>query len=296
MAEPRPLRRLGQLAEGGVAWAVFWLLRAMPIDWASGMTGRLARRIGPRLGISRRAARHIRLAMPDLDEEAVARIVAGMWENLGRTAGEYPHLSRLSCEYPGARIDFLGREHVDALRDDGIGGIVFSAHLGNWEIGSLCSRDAGLPLVHIYRRANNPIVERLFRHARKPVGGRHHPKGSLGALRLVAALKKGDHLGLLVDQKLNDGIAVPFFGRDAMTAPALAELALRFSVPVVPARVIRLKGATFRLEVLPPMTFETTGDRPTDVFEVMRRVNAQIEDWVREHPEQWLWLHRRWPD
>lgn len=296
MAERRPLRRLGHLAEGGVAWGAFRLLRAMPLDWASAACGWLFRRIGPRLGISRRAARHIRRAMPELNDAAVADIIAGMWENLGRTAGEYPHLAALSCIGPDPRIEIVGREHIEALRDDGIGGVVFSAHLANWEVGSLCSDEAGMPLVHIYRQANNPIVERLFRHARAPVGGQHYPKGSTGALRLVAALKKGRHLGLLVDQKLNDGIAVPFFGRDAMTAPALAELALRFDVPVVPARVVRLKGATFRVDVLPPMTFDLTGDRAADVFEIMRRINALIESWIREHPEQWLWLHRRWPD
>ncbi|MBL27952.1 MAG: lauroyl acyltransferase [Rhodospirillaceae bacterium] len=296
MADHPLPQRLGHLAEGGIAWTAFWILRALPLDWASDACGWLARRIGPRLGISRRAARNIRRAMPELDEAEVARIVAGMWENLGRTAGEYPHLADFSAEGPDARIDFVGQENLNLLRDDGIGGIIFSGHLANWELGSLCSRKAGMPLVHIYRSANNPIVERLFRYARRPVGGRHYPKGNRGALNLVAALKKGEHLGLLVDQKLNDGIAVPFFGQDAMTAPALAEFALRFDVPVLPARTIRLKGATFRQEVLPPLEIVRTGDRATDVFAIMRQINALIEGWVREHPEQWLWLHRRWPD
>ena len=101
---------------------------------------------------------------------------------------------------------------------------------------------------------------------------------------------------MLVDQKLNDGIAVPFFGRDAMTAPALAQLALKYRCPVVPARLERLDGARFRLTFQPPMELPDTGDREADVFETMRRVNAIFEDWIRARPEQWLWLHRRWPD
>ncbi len=101
---------------------------------------------------------------------------------------------------------------------------------------------------------------------------------------------------MLVDQKLNDGIAVPFFGRDAMTAPALAQLALRFRCPVVPARVERLGGARFRLTIYPPMGLPDSGDHDADVSETMRRVNAHFEDWIRARPEQWLWLHRRWPD
>ena len=100
---------------------------------------------------------------------------------------------------------------------------------------------------------------------------------------------------MLVDQKYNEGIPVPFFGRDAMTAPTVAELALRFQVPLVPARVERLKGARFRLTLLPPLDLPNSGDRAADVHTVMSQVNALFESWIRDRPEQWLWLHRRWP-
>ena len=112
---------------------------------------------------------------------------------------------------------------------------------------------------------------------------------------LLQTFRGGGHLAMLVDQKMNDGIAVPFFGRPAMTAPALAELALRFDCPVVAARVVRLKGARFRLIAEPPMRFEKTGDQARDVLAAMTWVNSRIEEWVRETPEQWLWLHNRWP-
>jgi len=101
---------------------------------------------------------------------------------------------------------------------------------------------------------------------------------------------------MMVDQKMNDGIPVPFFGRDVMTAPALAELALRYDCPVVPARVERLKGAYFRLLIYPPLELVKTGDRQADVAANMAQVNAILEQWIRDTPEQWLWLHNRWPD
>jgi len=100
---------------------------------------------------------------------------------------------------------------------------------------------------------------------------------------------------MLVDQKMNNGIAVPFFGRPAMTAPALAQLALRFDCPVVPARVVRLNGAHFQLIVYPPLEVAKTGDREHDTLTLMTQVNTMIEGWIRERPEQWLWLHNRWP-
>ena len=122
------------------------------------------------------------------------------------------------------------------------------------------------------------------------------PRGAEGARRALALMRKGEHLGMFVDQKLNDGIPVPFFGRDAMTAPALARFALKFDCPVVPVRVERLHGSCLRITHYPPIDLPRTGDRQADVAATMAKVNAVIEGWVRERPEQWLWLHNRWPD
>ncbi|MEE1569571.1 MAG: lysophospholipid acyltransferase family protein, partial [Alphaproteobacteria bacterium] len=94
----------------------------------------------------------------------------------------------------------------------------------------------------------------------------------------------------------NDGIAVPFFGREAMTAPALAQLALKFGCPVVPAKVVRTGGAHFRLTLYPPLEMPASGDKQANVAALMRQVNELIEGWVRENPGQWMWVHQRWPD
>ena len=153
-----------------------------------------------------------------------------------------------------------------------------------------------MPLDRVYRAANNRLVEWLYRRGRAAVEGALIPKGPAGARLLLRSLKDGKHLAMLVDQKMNDGIAAPFFGRDAMTAPALAELALRFDCPVVPARVERLEGAHFRFTAYPPMDLGGGGERHADVAAATAKVNALIEGWVRERPEQWLWLHNRWPD
>ncbi len=101
---------------------------------------------------------------------------------------------------------------------------------------------------------------------------------------------------MLVDQKLNEGILVPFFGRPAMTATALALLALRFDCDVLPARVERPPGARFRLTVFPPLALPRSGDDGADVAALTTTVTAVIESWIRERPEEWLWIHRRWPD
>jgi KDO2-lipid IV(A) lauroyltransferase len=267
----------------------------MPLDRASALGARIGRLIGPRLGISARARANLGRAMAELGPAEIERVVIGMWDNLGRVIAEYPHLGGFDLYGGDGRVEVVGIEHIDRLRDDGIGAIFFSGHIGNWELASLGGTQRGMPLVHVYRVANNPHVERLIQRMRAPIGGSHHPKGGRGARALLAALGRGEHLGLLIDQKLNEGIAVPFFGRDAMTAPALAELALRFRVPIVPARVERLDGARFRLTVMAPLELPDSGDRDADVLAIMTRVNALLESWIRDRPEQWLWLHRRWP-
>jgi KDO2-lipid IV(A) lauroyltransferase len=101
---------------------------------------------------------------------------------------------------------------------------------------------------------------------------------------------------LLVDQKMNDGLAVPFFGHPAMTAPAAAQLALRFRCPVVAVHIERLGGAHFRLSLLPPLPLPDSGDRNADIRSLMADINGMLESWIRKRPEQWLWAHRRWPD
>lgn len=291
--KPIPLAYPLQAAGAFVLFALFGLL---PLDAASALGGLLGRAIGPFLPHSRLAARNLTRAMPELRREEVKRVVRGMWDNLGRVVAEYPHLHRIAC-YDGSRVEVVGAEGIDLIRDDHKGAIFFSGHLGNWEISSLAATQRGMPIIHIYRAPNNPIVDRLiFKFRARAITGEHFPKGTEGGRQIMRHLAKGRHLGMLVDQKLNEGIPAPFFGRDAMTMTALAAFALKFLVPIVPVRVERLKGARFRITVLPPMEVADTGEREADIARVMGDVNALLEGWIRERPEQWLWVHRRWPD
>jgi KDO2-lipid IV(A) lauroyltransferase len=279
-------------AEACGAAVFFSAMRALPVAAASALGGALARRIGPHLAISRRARNNLRAALPELSAPQIESVVRDMWDNLGRVAAEYPHLRRIKMFRPGGRVEIAGLEHLDRALAAGRPVIIFGGHLGNWEIAALAAGQYGIDVAQIYRAANNPIVERMIARFRG-TGGEFIPKGRV-ASRL--ALRRGAHLTLLVDQKLNDGISVPFFGRNAMTAPALALLALHFDCTVLPARVERLKGAHFRLTIHPPLALRRSANRTADVAALMSAVNRTLESWIRERPEQWFWLHNRWPD
>lgn len=290
-ARPRFAHRLEALA-AALCFGIFGLL---PIDWASAIGGALARTIGPRLGISKRARLNLRRALPALTDAEIARITTRMWDNLGRVAAEYPHLQKIRIFDPHGRVETHGLEHIDQAVAAGRRMIIFSGHIANWEIGMLAAVQYGISVAQIYRAANNPLVDRMITRFRGG-GGKLIPKGAVAARRAIAVLRAGHHLTMLADQKMNDGIPVPFFGRVAMTSSALASLALRFDCDVLPARVERLGGARFRLTVFPRLPLPRTGDHHADVAALMAEVNRTLEQWIRDRPEAWFWVHRRWPD
>ncbi len=279
------LRKIRYLLEGSVivVWfAFFWTL---PLDMASALGGLLGRIFGPFSGAHRTADHNLLFAMPELSLPARRKILGDMWENLGRVAGEYPHLSTQAM---AKRITIEGREHFEAIKDKGA--LFASGHFANWEIAPLTAALCGQPLTLIYRAANNPISDWLIRTIRKRFNRNMHNKGREGAQGLLKALRDHEAVGLLVDQKMNDGSPLPFFGHDAMTATAPAQLAIKFQVPVLTARVVRTDGAHFHITILPPLHYEPN----TDPKIVMTHVNQLFEQWIREYPAQWLWVHRRW--
>ncbi len=285
-----PLEALGAI----VLYGVFAVL---PVDTASSLGGLIGRAIGPFLPVSRRAHANIARAMPEVDAAVRGRIVRGMWDNLGRVAAEYPHIERIARNAGhGGRVEVVGAENVASVMPDGVPAILISGHLANWEVFTLSAEAFGLHYAHVYRPPNNPLVGRLVHGLRRLPPEQQIPKGTAGARMAIGILRRGGKIGMLVDQKMNDGIAVPFFGRPAMSPPAVAQLGLKFGCAMIPARLERLDGCRFRLTFMPPMALERSGDRRGDVSAMMARVNGLLEGWIRERPEQWLWLHRRWPE
>eukprot|EP01037_Dinobryon_pediforme_P016986 gene16986-17174_t len=281
-----------------VVRAMLWLLRRLGPMSASNLGGFLARSIGPLLPVTRVGDANLRMAMPKLDASARRRVLRDVWDNLGRTAAELPHIATLERTESGPGWEIVGAEIVEDIARSGGPSILFSGHIGNWELLPKAAGTFGVKMSSFYRAASNPEVDALIMALRVASVGPGVPffaKGSQGARAALAYLGRGGHLGMLVDQKMNDGIAVPFFGRMAMTAPAAAAFALRYRCPVIPGHVERLGPARFRVVTEPPMTLPNTGDRQADLLSLTTEMNAILERWIRARPGEWLWLHRRWP-
>ena len=298
-SRPRPPRmqpggishRAQALALDGIVRILQWL---GPVA-SSNAGGWLARAIGPRLRVSRIADNNLRLALPGLDAPARLRIIRAVWDNLGRNAAELPHLGTFQRTDSGPGWELSGAEHVPP---PGSQALFFSGHFGNWEMVLPIAAQLGVPVSGFYRAASNPQVDGIIQALRQKALGPDvamFAKGAQGARSALLHLSHGGSLGLLVDQKMNDGISVPFFGVPAMTAPALAQFALRFKAPVIPVHVLRLGPARFRMICEAPLATPMTGDKQADIYALTLAMNAALERWISADPASWLWLHRRWP-
>jgi KDO2-lipid IV(A) lauroyltransferase len=271
----------------------FGVFRVLPIDVASAFGGLLGRVIGPRLSVTTRAITNLRLVFPEKTAGEYADIVLGMWDNLGRNAAEFPHLNEIVT--PGSdRVEVVNGELLTALTRNGQSAILAGAHLANWEISSALAGFADTRIISVVREPNNPLTQKMIEYFRRSAGSKQIHKGRHGAKEALRALRSGALIGLLFDQKMNDGAAVTLFGHEAMTPIAPAQMALRVPCPIIPVRVERTGGVRFRITIYRPVERPSSGKRHTDAKTIMGRLNEQLEEWVRERPEQWLWLHRRW--
>lgn len=279
-------------AETAAAYAAYGFFRLLPLDAASFTGGWIMRKIGPRLKRTEKVVLpQLALAFPEMDDAARHKTMVAMWDNIGRVFAEYAHLDDI---WP--RVTLAGAEHLAAARDSGRPVIFVGGHVGNWELAAIAVQKGGdIPLHSIYRAPNNAGVEKILRRAREAgSAGQLIPKGASGARRILSVLRQKGAVGMLVDQKLTGAPPVPFFGRPALTAPAVAMFAIRQKALLHPIRVERLAGAHFRVTVEPDMNAESYGAGDAAVAALLGDINRRLESWIRVHPSQWLWTHRRW--
>ncbi|GJE28964.1 lipid A biosynthesis lauroyl acyltransferase [Methylobacterium organophilum] len=294
----RQLPRLAGLATIPLIRGLFWLARALGTNRASDLGGWLARSIGPFLPSHRTALANLRAAYPDLSEAELRALAAQAWDNLGRTGAEYAHLDTIFDYDPDSaetqRMSVKGIDHFYALRDDGRPGLVFSAHLANWELPAICAQKFGLETTAVFRPPNNPAAAQLVAEVRRKTMGGLAASGTGAVFAMQGVVERGGHLGQLIDQHFTRGVVVTFFGRPVLVNPLLGKLARHHDCPVHGARVVRHPNSRFLLELTPPLDLPRDAEGLVDVQGAMQAMTEVVESWIRENPGQWLWMHRRW--
>lgn len=274
--------------------ALFGFLRLLGVERASGLGGWLLRTLGPLTGTQRTVMRNLRIAFPDMPADEREALALAQWDQTGRTFAELAVMDHLTPE--GGRVEVVGMERLHALRDSGKPAVLISGHLANFEVMAAVIMASGVPCQVTYRAANNPYVDALIRQSRERYGIRlFAPKGD-GTRELMAGMKRGDSIALLVDQKYNQGPEVEFFGQPVNASPGAARLALKFDTVMLPLSVVRLPGVRFRVTAHEPIVVNQSEDKAADTLAGIQAANRFVEDRVREHPVDWFWVHKRWPD
>jgi KDO2-lipid IV(A) lauroyltransferase len=281
-----------------LAMAVLWLLRRLPPDRALAFADRTARRIGPWFGRHRVAMDNLRHAYPEKSEDELQAIASDMWGNMARLAGEYIFLDQLFDFVPGSdrpgRVEVDGEEIFARVRASKKPHIFFTAHTGNFELLPVAAASYDLPVTALFRAPNNPYIAKYIFSTRAEAMGELIASRAGAAFGLARILERGGNIGVLVDQKFHKGVPTTFFGRACSTSPLVAKLARQYECDVYPARAIRLPGNRFRLEISEKLELPRTEKGAIDVQATSQLLNDTVEGWVREHPGQWMWFHKRW--
>ena len=293
------LRRATNALAGLLTVHMLRAARLVPLGVTSNVAAWLLRTVGPLLREHRIGRAQLTAAFPEKSPDEIERILRGAWDNLGRVAAEFAHIDEL-WDYD--RLQGAGRimrsddsEKIALrLRDDGKPALVFAAHVGNWELPAIAARMYGLDTTVLYRRPNMKAVADAVAQARAGCMGTLLPTTMDAPVKLADALDRGSHVAMLVDQWYGPGVPVTFFGRKTLANQTIARLARHVECPIHGIRAVRRPDGRLQILVTEAIEPKRDAEGKIDVEATMQVITSVVEGWVREHPEQWLWLHRRW--
>jgi Kdo2-lipid IVA lauroyltransferase/acyltransferase len=288
----RPMNRLLSIAELAAFHLMRRLFLVMGVDRASAFSGWLWRKIAPMTERQRRAKRHVMASLPTLDEQTVSRVLNGMWDNLGRTTAEGFFLEQIIKDPNRFECDAATYEALVLAKAKGA--VFVSGHIGNWELGAPLLWANGLEAAGIYRHIKSAAIDHAVRSLRE----RFYKAGlwklrSQAARAALKAADQGKSVMILADQRDGAGLVVPFFNQPAPSTPFPALISRERAVPLFAARVRRIKGVRFAFETV-RIDQEWSDDRQADLYRATARLQAQLESWITNTPEQWMWAHKRW--
>jgi len=274
---------------------LFWIIRLMPVR----LVGAIGAGIGRVFALLDRRHRHIALRnltriYPERPRRWRRRMMRESFAELGRTVFELPHVYLRSREFLRSRVSVEGDKALHSALAEGNGTILVACHHSNWEFGALMLSILGLPTNIIYRRLNNPALDRFLKACRERFGAQMRDRNE--SLRwLPKSLKEGALAAIMIDQHLSTGTPVPFLGHLASTTLFPAIYAYKYHTPVFGVALHRIgRGFRFRLQIWPIDLPTPTGVKDADAFHAMSAMADSFSSTIHARPELWLWSHRRW--
>jgi KDO2-lipid IV(A) lauroyltransferase len=297
-------RRFKPLIDTTVGALTLWLIRAVrrldrrrTADFVAAIT----RRIGPLFKEHRLGREQLRAAFPEKSDAEIERILAGVWDNLGRVIVEFAHLDQFGLRDFGPQtlelMDYApeARQRAESIVAGNKATICFAAHLANWELSGVGAGRTGIKSAILFRRPNIGAISDAIIKLREPLMGELVATSLDAPVKLARMLEAGTHVGMLADQHYVKGVEVTFFGRRCLANPLIALLARQTEAPIHGIRVVRQPDRnSFWLDITDAIEPPREADGRIAIAGTMQIITSMIEGWVRAHPEQWLWLHRRW--
>ena len=279
------MKKIRYLLEGVVVYAFYYFFYLLSLELASKVGSNLLRLIGKFVKENKTAKKNFNRCFPTLPLNDKQKIIKNTWSHFGAVIGEIPHWKNLSRVKFFKRIKIINEENIPYNKS-----ILFSGHLGNWELITKIAEEYNIKLNLVYRPSNNPYVSHLINKMRKNSQVKLIPKGLLGIKKILNALNNNEVVAIMIDQKIHNGITVPFFNMDAMTISLPASIALKYKIQLIPLNIIRTKRSYYTATFYKPLLITNSDTKYT----IMKKLNSILEGWIRKHPEQWFWFHNRW--
>jgi len=285
---------LAQRLESGVFRFVFWFVRKLSLERALQISAFVFGLAGLRSDKANKARENLAIAFPDRSAQWREDTTRQIFRNLGISAAELIKLDTIWQERD-QRIEFVlepeARKHMESKRAT----IFITAHVGAWQVANLVSQQFGFEISTIYAPESNPVIHDLMLELRKSFGVTLIAS-DVGPRPLIKELNAGRSIGMAADTRPDSGKLIPFFGVDTLTNTSAAGLALHTGSALVMLRAERLPGARFRITVYDPLV-SPIPDAPVkeQTLALTAIINRRFEDWIREYPDQWICLKRRWP-
>jgi KDO2-lipid IV(A) lauroyltransferase len=288
------LATIAQWLEARAFAFIFWFMRWLSLEQASRLSAFAFSLLGPFGDKAGKARTNLAIAFPDASDEWRERTARQIFRYLGISAAELIKLEdiwnqrhqRLEWNIAPGAAEVINRK----------GAAVFvCAHVGAWQLTNLVALEYDLTISTIYAPESNDTLREMMLKLRESFGVKLISKDA-GVRPLMKELAAGHSIGMAMDTRLDTGKLLPFFGRDALTNTTAARLALRSKAALLPIRAERLPGSRFRISVYDPVISEQP-EAPIDdqAIALTVQVNRHFEAWIREYPEQWICLKRRWP-
>ncbi len=279
------LKQIKYLLEAFLIYSFYFFFKAFQIETSSVIGGKLLKFCSCVLKENKIMEKNLKNCFPNTTYSYRKKIILSTWEHFGSVIGELSHWHNMGKREFFDRIKIINPHNMPRSR-----ALIISGHIGNWELISKIAREYSINLTLVYRPSNNPYTDNLINKLRNSYNIPLIPKGAKGVKKILQELKNGRVVGMMIDQKMDEGISVPFFKKDAMTTTLPATLALKYKVPIIMSRIIKTGNAKYTAEFCEHLKITSTDTK----FSIMKKINSILEKWIIETPEQWFWFHNRW--